>query len=809
MIEKYMKSVFVILVLAVTVSALSMGYAPAQVPDDDISTEYDDTADVLVSDTVAFKTVRVYPFSQYGGDNNFDPKDTIGYESIVYEGNLLSDGPTPHKIYLLSRSYGDHVRLRWAPSDYVTWNLLNKSGYVVQRIDNNIFKIDTIAIVKPLSVDEFKAKFAIDDDMAAAAAQVIWGDHTTENTIDAEVNMNPYTAANAADDLDQIFSTAMVLAELRFDIALAMGLGYDDRDVQKGHTYSYIVRQNLSRESLEIWNNPNTVEVDDSFKPSKLDIQITDSVYAPCNVTLFWPYTTYTVYDIERRRTDANIPGQNDWQKVNQNPYLMLKNLAMASDAMIQYTDTPPTTGVYEYRIVGYDSYGTASLPSDIISVTVPDMVPPRVPTLKRIVVDHPDVDHATAHVYFISDTIEGDLKGYMPFYRPRVTLSDNAMISADKDDKAAKEALDKAEITGQWQALVDDWIAPGDTVFHCDVSGLPSGDICLMASDTVGNVATGITQFIFLEDFKAPAAPDSLRANVAPDGTVILRWNRPPDLDIRYYDVYFANDTTHTFMKLTNPDQVDNIYIDSITPGLNQAFIYYEVRAIDYSGNTSLPSNRLRVVRPNFLPPQMCRLSDILNDEEKVYMQWIQPDEQDLAYTRLMRRKRPSKDWQVIAVFPADSVKTQDNFIRYTDYPDPDTKNRYEYAMEAYNLNGVSSGLSLVTSVLHTGPKVLNVPISLACNYKTEDHETVLAWELKADPSAIPSKEWWYCIYRKGEGDNTFKFVLSTDNTERSFSDYVLKPGQSAEYFVKIRLKDGRFSQNSNIIKVTAPKAQ
>lgn len=744
--------------------------------------------------------------------------DSVANDSTATMAIYNNDQPPKQQIFLLPRTYRDKICLRWAPSDYVVWTSLNKAGYVVLRSDMKSLKFDTIAVVKPMSLDGFKTRFGADDDLAGAAAEVVWGDHTTPNTDAAEENHNPMTAAQAADDYDQVFSSAMMLAELRFDLAEAMGLGYTDRKVQKGQTYMYIVKANMDNKQVDIWNNPVFIKMDEPFKPKKIDVEITDSVGAPCTVKLYWPWTGYSSYDIERRQLSVN-PGDSlmsapsnaeEWQAVNKNPYMMLKNMAMPEDVLMQYTDAPPCPGVYEYRLVGYDPFGDKSLPSDVHRVTVTDMVAPMSASLTRIVVDYPDVDHTTAHIYFAKDTIEADLKGFMPMYRARVKVADNPMLKKGKKaDKKAREAMEQMEVTGEWQQMSPTWLSPTDTVFHCDVSGLPSGDVCIMAADTAGNVSQSLHQFMFLRDYKAPTPPDSLRANVSPNGLVVLRWKPSPELDVRYYEMYTANDTTHTFMKIGDIENGTTMFVDSIAPGLNQAYIYYEMRAVDYSGNMSQPSRRLQVVRPNFIPPHMCRIDSLYNDETHVYMRWIQPDENDLAYTRLLRRKRTEKDWEVIGVYPADSVRAQGNFIRFIDHPVPDMKNRYEYCMEAYNLSGVSSGFSLVSSVLHAGPKILNLPIALMGNYRPDDKETVLAWELKAAAEAVPAGEWWYCIYRKGPDDDDFKFLLTSPKDKTNFSDFLLAPGQSAEYYVKIRLTDGRFSKNSNTIKVTATNAK
>ena len=47
----------------------------------------------------------------------------------------------------------------------------------------------------------------------------------------------------------------------------------------------------------------------------------------------------------------------------------------------------------------------------------------------------------------------------------------------------------------------------------------------------------------------------------------------------------------------------------------------------------------------------------------------------------------------------------------------------------------------------------------------------------------------------------------MSVSSDALTFQDNLLSPGETAEYFVRIRYKDGRVTTNSNIVVVTAPK--
>ena len=71
---------------------------------------------------------------------------------------------------------------------------------------------------------------------------------------------------------------------------------------------------------------------------------------------------------------------------------------------------------------------------------------------------------------------------------------------------------------------------------------------------------------------------------------------------------------------------------------------------------------------------------------------------------------------------------------------------------------------------------------------------------------SALYKGEWYFCVYRKGPNDRRHKFLMSVSSDALTFQDNLLSPGETAEYFVRIRYKDGRVTTNSNTVVVTAP---
>lgn len=334
------------------------------------------------------------------------------------------------------------------------------------------------------------------------------------------------------------------------------------------------------------------------------------------------------------------------------------------------------------------------------------------------------------------------------------------------------------------------------------DVSGLPTGEVCVASYDEKGYQGASVPQMILLEDYLPPSAPTNLRAKVSPNGRMELRWDASPESDVEFYEVFAANDTVSTFMNRSNDKQTATVFIDTLALGLNQPYIYYKVRAVDFSGNSSADSDTLRVVRPNPNEPSACRIDSLCMTDDAITMQWIQSNETDLDCHRLLRRLETDNKWTLLAVYDADSLRLAGNRIRVSDSPKPNMRTRYVYAVETSNLSGKTSVMSMPQTFLFTGPRQVNVPLKLFGNFTRNNNETVLVWETGQTQDFGP---WSYCIYRKGAGDSDFKYLLSAKSTDSQFSDFLLRPGQEAEYYIMVQYADGRHSQRSNVVKVTA----
>jgi len=693
-------------------------------------------------------------------------------------------------INLLVRTYGDSVVLRWAADDYVTWRYLSNTGVNIVRMDEETFHTDTLVLgLKPATLEEWRSLYPETDSLAGMAMGSLYGKEVPR----AEPPMaEPGTAGSlyeTAMDQQVQYGVALLTSEWRQDLADHLALRFTDRTARRDRRYTYLVFPSVvdSTGHVAIRAAMKDSVTNVPYKPEPFDVQMSDSVSFPNGVFINWEDRVYSSYEIERRQQ-----GTSEWKRLNLHPYIIM-NTVPGSDCF--YRDHVDVPGTYEYRVMAHDPFGDLTEPSPIHTVTVPDMVAPIPPRVTWIEIDRRNEDDPSkevfATIHFQKDTMEADYVGCIPmYYHERIT-------------------------EGKWRPFFEEPLAPTDTVVTVDVTNLRSGQLVVAAYDTAHNVSYSIPRLLRVSDMKAPEPPQGLRATTAllpadslkmPLGIITLTWNPSPDDDVNYYEVVFANDTTHTFTAPANAIvEGDTVWTDTVSVDVNQKYIYYKVRAVDYGTNVGKFSDPLQVIRPSAVPPTVAHLDSSYVDGKGIFMRWVAGMDEQMAYHHVYRRLIDSdKEWTLLRRCDADSVKACNYHIDLTDVPPVNRDEEYVYAVESFNFSGISSGLSLQFCTRFTGESVFDTPIRLFASYDEDKHMTRLGWEVDQLPDG---KDWYFCVWRQGPDDDRFQFLLSAEADERDFTDYLLRPGQTAHYYVQIQMEDGRASKPSNIVTIKAPE--
>ncbi len=695
------------------------------------------------------------------------------------------EGVVYAKIHALARSYGDSIVVRWAGEDYVTQRRLHRNGVSIFRVDHTDHTTKQIATnIKPLSKEQFIDRYPQSDSIAYMAVELLYGEKWLRPDQTKSYPGTMGSLLDIHDDQQTHFGFSVLVSEWRPDLADKMAMRFVDRDVVKGHVYEYIIQPSSSQQTDNLPISPGHIQriTNNPYNTEKLEVTMGDSITGPNSARIWWNGTNYSSYEIERRRE-----GELEWQRVNRQTYLVMNMTGTGEDCY--YKDVVPEAGDYEYRIFAHDAFGELTSPCATYKIHYPDLTSPLAPQLRYIVINRTDSTDLSKGVmatfHLKQDSLPEDFEGYMPLYF-------------------------NERITGnEWRKVGDKYFNANDTVFTVDMTGYSTGMITIGAYDKAGNVAYSLPQMIRLQDAKAPSMMRNFKAEPNSDnGTIKLTWEHDPvDKDIEYYEVVFANDTTHSFMLRSEGKLKEEVFVDTVDMQVNQKYIYYKVRAVDYSTNEGPFTPVLQVLRPSTLKPSVAHLDSAWVSNEKINMQWVCGNDQQMSHHILYRKldKEGPNMWKVMARYDADSLTAAGNLVTFTDSPVYTKRGRYIYSMESFSCNGMSSGKSLAYSVRWEGPMLFEWNIKLEGEFNANDKTTRLAWE--TDTKNLPlDDEWYFCVYRKTSKDARYVFVTTVESKERYFEDRTARNGESVSYYVFIQCKDGRKSSNSNVLTVKAP---
>lgn len=729
-----------------------------------------------------------------------NPHTTVGQERVL--PRLTT------KIQLRTRAYGDSIVLRWAAEDFVSYNYLARLGVNILRVPRGAvgdtlhvpdLRIDTLAYeLKPLTLEQFRRKYAPNDSNALVAMGLLYSEKQ-ENAHKEEGFMSD--TQNKSSDQDITYGLSMLVADWRKDLATDMAVRFTDRTAQPGQKYDYYVQPTVWENNGRLIFEPGFAEdvANVPYQPETFQPRMTDSLSTPYKVTLGWWDGLHSSFEVERRQmlTLTGKAVRDNWQRITEKPYVPMITQPEGEDYCV-IVDSVPQLGLWAYRIMGYDPFGDLTEPAEH-EIFVRDVEPPLPPVLKTIVIERPDdndpMSKVIAHVIWQKDTLEEDLAGYRIYYRP---MRDNG---------------------NPWQAMNFNLLAPTDTMLSLDMTGRRTGMMYIAAYDQTGNESKSFMQQIRLTDFKAPAIPENLRAEVRPidieaDSMVLktnwayidLYWQpHPEDDDIDYFDIAWANDTTHTFLLRNEGGIRQSAFTDSVALNVNQKYIYYKVRAIDESTNVGEWSQWIQVERPHITPPTQPHLKESAhNDETGMHMVWVVGTDADMKEHLLYRRLGTEGDEEVIGRYDADSVKLQRNIIVVDDNPPYAGNERYYYWLASTNASPFISR-SMAVSWRHQGPRIITLDIQLESNYDAADRAVILGWN--TGEGVLPEGDWYWAIFRRGPEESHFNYYTSAKKEDRTYIDHTLQPGEQAEYYLRLQFSDSRRSPDSNTVVVTAPK--
>lgn len=623
-----------------------------------------------------------------------------------------------------TRVLKDKIILRWAPSDYVFWDMGNTYGYVIQKlgfetqpdvhpIESNtndpIFVQLPNMPIKPWTTEEFLNVKDTSNKYLAVAMEMLYGELVTGK--DAALGSN---LKNSIMEQQNRHAYALMSADLNSEAARSLGFLYEDKDVKPGMSYVYRIMINHTDPDIKT----DTLEVFIDFA-KKYQEQAVSNCWVEAldsEVKVAWTFhnaTYFSAYDIERSSD------KKAWKKLNSRPYMSSQS---GIEKSFLYIDTTVTNNlVYYYRLRGYTPFGDMGLYSEIMTTTPKDLTPPA-PAFDIKAKDQGGAVLITWDAF----PNESDHDG---FYIGRSYLASGGFEKISS--KLKKE--ERAFLDLQPDMLENNYYA-------------------VIAVDKSGNEAISYVALGYVVDSLPPTPPTGISGTIDTTGFVRISWDRGPEADIIGYRVYWANDTLSEFSQLTGDVLSHTVFYDSVNVKTLSEFAYYKVVAVDHRYNHSEYSKILSLQKPDLVPPAAPVITKYQQEQLSVTFSWVNSVSDDVVSHHVERRVG-DEEWRELKTFTAKEKQWSDKELT--------AGKVYSYRIVALDdASNRSYSKSLEITAIDRGLRddVKNLKIV------TRDGQSYLEWTYANIKDAV------FVVYRQKVSKTTFEPIARLSSNEKSY---------------------------------------
>lgn len=608
------------------------------------------------------------------------------------------------KFVVISKSFGNSIVLRWIPLDYGVWKKYD-AGFIIERTTNgtpNSLMIDSVKVwseeqwqvqIKGENTDDIKIKYA------SIAAQMSYGSKlntTFNNSLSAD-------ALNLATEQEVRHSYAMLSADYSPIAADGLGLRYSDNKVQIGKDYQYKI--------FPITNNAK-------------DISEVDTLYAYVNCVEYNPPATLPTFFIEEQdhllhlRVDLTLfedefsgflierseSKNGNYKLLSKTPTVIFKEENNSSYELSYYDILGQNNKKYFYRLIGITAFGEWS--------------PPSKPTggegLDKTLSEHPTIIDA------IGDKGKGvSIKWEMP------EVSDLAGFWVGR----------ATNLHGPFTLTHKKLLSTTTKSFFDNNPDYSSKNYYhIIAVDRAGNMSVSQVYYAALRDNTPPPIPNNLIGKTDSTGWMLLRWDAVKAPDLKGYNVFFSNDSTHEFSILTGKLAEQNYYLDSISTTALNKNIYYKVTAVDKNLNESESSKILEVNRFHDFKLQTPIISDINSDDQKISLAWRKSSHPLVSGYKVFIKQSGTKQWKLHKTISDPNItnlnlvleegkymvtlKAYSDFAKESDFALPiNAEIRKPYLPKFKNFNGAFKGSNIRLSWLLPEAEIKAVVVYLSIN--------------------------------------------------------------------------------------------
>ena len=638
----------------------------------------------------------------------------------------------------------DKITLRWMPLNYEVWQKGNRNGYDIYRktITRNGRKVqeDSLKINKytlSLLPPSFWTKFGKENKYAEVSGKLL---ALKDSSIESQ---------------DFALGLTMLMSNMSPNISSAMGLLFDDKNINQDEEYEYTVQLKNSNFSLKKTVLAN--KLTNLIAPTNLFAEYSDSI-----VFIRWQVSDsllHSAYELER-----SDDGSINFYPVNTAPILINQEPDSLGRIFVSKTDKLPKLFYnYYYRVRAITPFGELSKPSGIVQVFGHLEKLPR-PIVKQSIVNNKIVNLT----WDFPDSLNKYISGFKVFRSDKLAGTYKSVNVKGYDRKTRMYVDSFPEFQNYYKIAVMDW---------------------------VGKETASIEEFAQLEDITPPAKPNLLENRVNKLGVVRLAWKANQEKDLLGYRVFMGYDKKLEFSLMSASLKKDTVYMDTLSLQLLNKNIYYTVVAYDKRLNASIQSDTVLIKRPDIIPPAAPNFTNYIITDSTIRLNWENSPSEDMIRTVLLRKSPEDSVSTTLGKFMAvNDIKT---FLDTTAIP----KRTYEYRLVVYDegelTNREPCKINLALFDQGFKPKIKDIQLSSDTLQKT----ITFKWKYEH-----PDLE-QFIIYRKKGSDgylSVFKYL------PKNFKSYIEKdvPYDSPySYAIMATFKDGSETKLTKPVEIIIPE--
>ncbi len=666
------------------------------------------------------------------------------------------------KLHIVARPLPDSIVLRWAPTDFKTWETANIYGYKLLRYtisrDTSLLSLPVYKeLANTIKVSDINAweSPVKRNKYAAIAAQALFG---KTFDIDAGKGFNPENIYNKTKEQEQRFSFALFAADMSPEVAELSGLGFTDKTAKKNEKYLYRILINFPDSITEKSDTAFVFTGISDYKPLPAPVEFKaefDDRLAKLSWNIFAQNKIYISWEIER----SDDKGKN-FKLITPDPIVpFFRTDDLNTEFAFKFDSLPQNNKEYLYRLRGVNPFGEKGAWSDVVKGKGTELIK-AVANISNYETDQKSV---TLHWTYPEDQ--------------------ETLITGFKVLRSEKHNTGFIDISGKIKA--------GKRAFK-DKNPIGTAYYKIKTYKDTSAAKLSYPYLVQLTDNTPPKKPRGLTGTVDTTGLINLSWQANSDDDIYGYRVFRSASGNDEFSQLTYTPVKEAFFQDSINKKDLNRSVFYKIIAVDLRQNESEFSEIFELIKPDIIPPSVPVITETKTSNNGIFIKWINSSSSDVKKYEIYRKLSIDTTWQKIDELPIKKIKQESS---YTDYQSSDTYIA-RYKIVAVDNNGNRSDASVSVDIKGLKSNKGNKLKKVSHTINPEKGTVLIEW--KIPEQAVK----FYKIYKKINSGN-YTVYETSEGSENNFTDYKLKIGNTYCYRIKVIYKNGTVSGFSDEIKV------